>query len=141
MSSIKAALAFCASWALEMAGHPETAALSLLSLLMADLALGVIRSWRQQTFRGKRLVVGAFKFFRYWVAIALFVTADQALEKAIPGFDVNLSNFFIAYLSMNELGSCLEHLAYFGLPMPDPMKQRLQKYREVLSGQDKSEVE
>ena len=134
MPTLKAALAFCASWALEMVGHPETAAVSLLTLLLADLALGAARAWKQRSFRGKRLVRGAFKFGGYWVAIALFLKADQAMAKAIPAFDVDLTNFFIAYLALNELGSCLEHLAYFGLPMPEAVKTRLGKYRDALTG-------
>jgi phage-related holin len=133
-AALKGTLAAACAWFLEVAGYPETAALSLLYLLLADLGLGAVRAWMQRTFRGKRLVSGAFKFFRYWIAIALFVVADKALEKAITGFDVNLSNFFIAYLALNELGSCMEHLAFFGLPMPEAVKERLHKYREALAG-------
>jgi phage-related holin len=132
--TIKAALAFIWTWISTRVGHPETAAASLFCLLMSDLLMGSIRAWQENRFRGRRLVSGAFKFFRYWITISIFIVADEAIVRALPAFDVNLTNFLIAYLALNELGSCIEHLAYYGMPMPQAVKERLRKYRETLTG-------
>ena len=137
MPTLKAALAFSASWALEMVGHPDSAAILLFSLLICDLALGLVRAWRTPgAFRGARLTKGAFKFFRYWLAVAIFVMADGTIKKAFPGIPVSLSDTFIAYLAINEAFSCVDHLSFFGMPVPEAFLSRLRNYREAcLSGQ------
>lgn len=131
MPTLKAALAFCASWALEMVGHPDSAAMLLFSLLLCDLALGVVRAWKTDTFRGARITRGAFKFFRYWLAVAVFVMADGTMKKAFPMIPVSISDTFIAYLSINEAFSCVDHLAFFGMPVPEAFLKRLRNYREA----------
>lgn len=131
MPTLKAGLAFCASWALEMVGHPESAAMLLFSLLLCDLALGMARAWRTNTFRGARITRGAFKFFRYWLAVAVFVLADGTMKKAFPMLPVSISDTFIAYLAINEAFSCVDHLAFFGMPVPEAFLKRLRNYREA----------
>lgn len=137
MPTLKAALALFATWALEMVGHPDSAAMLLFSLLLCDLALGMARAWRTpNAFRGTRIIRGAFKFFRYWLAVAVFVMADGTIKKAFPGLPVSISDTFIAYLSINEAFSCVDHLAFFGMPVPEAFLKRLRNYREAcLAGQ------
>ena len=131
MPTLKAALAFCASWALEMVGHPESAAMLLFTLLLCDLALGSARAGKTDTFRGARITRGAFKFFRYWLAVAVFVLADGTMKKAFPMLPVSISDTFIAYLAINEAFSCVDHLAFFGMPVPEAFLKRLRNYREA----------
>jgi phage-related holin len=136
--ALKGAFAAVCGWLLDTVGYPQTAVLSLAYLLLADLGLGSTRAWMQRMFRGRRLLAGALKFGLYFCAVALFMKADQTLAKVIDLksigiFDASLSDVFIAYLALNELGSCMEHLVFFGLPMPEGLKERLQKYREVLT--------
>ena len=142
MSALKGLLAFGSTWGLTMVGHPESAAVWLLSLMVMDLVLGLARAWREGSLKGKRLTGGAFKFFRYWLAVSVFVMADAALIKAFPGMPVNLRDTFIAYLAINEAFSCIEKLAFFGMPIPEPFLKRLRNYREdCLHGWEEHEAE
>lgn len=136
MPGLKASLALVASWALQMVGHPDSAAALLFSLLLCDLALGMARAWKTDHFQGQRITRGAFKFFRYWLAVAVFVMADGTIKKALPAMPVSISDTFIAYLAINEALSCVDHLAFFGMPVPDTFLKRLRKYRDhCLAGQ------
>ena len=135
MPWLKTFLAFCASCALEMVGHPDSAAMWLFMLLICDLALGVVRAWKTNTFNGAKITRGAFKFFRYWLAVAMFVMTDGTMKKAFPMLPVSISDTFIAYLSINEAFSCVDHLAFFGMPVPESFLKRLRTYRKAcLSG-------
>ncbi len=136
MPTLKGVLALVAAWALEMVGHPDSAAMVLFSLLLCDLALGVTRAWQTDNLRGARLTRGAFKFGRYWIAVAVFVMVDRTIQKAVPALPVSISDTFIAYLSINEAFSCIDHLAFFGMPVPEQFLRRLRNYREsCLAGQ------
>ena len=135
MPGLKAVLAFCASCALELVGHPDSAAMWLFMLLICDLALGVARAWKTDSFRGARITRGAFKFFRYWLAVAVFVMVDLTIKQAFPYVPVSLRDTFIAYLAINEAFSCIDHMAFFGMPIPEAFLKRLRKYRdECLTG-------
>lgn len=141
MPAVKGGLAFVWTWMLALAGHPESAAVWLFSLMIMDLALGLGQAWKKGSLKGRRLTRGAFKFFRYWLAVAVFVMADAAIVKAFPGMPVSLRDTFIAYLSINEALSCVEKLAFFGMPVPDSFLKRLRHYRDdCLSGRDKEGV-
>lgn len=129
MPTLKALLAVLSSWALEMVGHPDSAARWLLYLMLFDLALGLARGWRTE-IKGEKLKNGAFKFFRYWIAVAVFVMADAAIKKAFPHLPVSIRDTFIAYLAINEAFSCVDHLAFFGMPIPKPFLDRLRNYRD-----------
>lgn len=131
MPVFKAILAALWCWVLEMAGHPESAARWLFWLMIADLLLGFAQAWKQNDIRGAKLKSGAFKFFRYWCAVAVFVMADAALVKAFPGMPVSLGDTFIAYLAINEAFSCIDHLAFFGMPVPEGFLKRLRNYRDA----------
>lgn len=137
MPVAKAGLACVSTWALQMVGHPDSAAIWLFLLMIMDLMLGLFKAWKQENFKGKRLTRGAFKFFRYWLAVAVFVMTDEALKKAFPGLPVSIRDTFIAYLAINEAFSCVEKLAFFGMPVPEPFLRRLRNYRDdCLNGWD-----
>lgn len=131
MATVKSIMAVSASLVLEMVGHPDSAARWLFLLMVLDLCLGLARAWKRKNLRGSRIVSGAFKFFRYWVAVAVFVMADATLKKAFPGLPVSLRDTFIAYLAINEAFSCVDHLAFFGMPIPEGFLKRLRHYREA----------
>ena len=131
LCAIKGFLAGFSAWGLSMVGHPDSAAVMLFYLLICDLALGISRSWKSDTFRGSRIVKGAFKFFRYWLVVAVFVLVDGAVTKAFPYIPVSICDAFIAYLAINEAFSCVDHLAFFGMPVPEAFLNRLRNYREA----------
>lgn len=133
----KGALAALMAFALEMAGHPESAARWLFWLMLADLLLGLSRAWGgEEGFRAVKIRRGAWKFFRYWLAVAVFVMADAAIKKALPFHAVSLRDCFIAYLAVNEAFSCVDHLAFFGMPVPEPLLKRMREYRnDCVTGQ------
>jgi len=128
---IKALLALACSFILTSVGYPETAVVALLYLFIADFFLGFFRAWRSCALRGDKIRAGAYKFVAYWASIAIFVQADMVLTNAFP-FNVSLVNLLIAYLGVNEALSCLAHLQYFGLPVPEYFVKRLKKYREQI---------
>lgn len=128
---IKALLALAWSFISTSVGYPETAVVALLYLFIADFFLGFFRAWRSCTLRGDKIRAGAYKFVAYWASIAIFVQADMVLTNAFP-FNVSLVNLLIAYLGVNEALSCLAHLQYFGLPVPEYFVKRLKKYREQI---------
>lgn len=137
MPVAKSALACASTWALQMVGHPDSAAIWLCYLLIMDLALGLAKAWRQENIQKEKLKRGAFKFFRYWIAVSVFVMADNALKKAFPELPVSIRDTFIAYLAINEAFSCVEKLAFFGMPVPEPFLRRLRNYRDdCLNGWD-----
>ena len=113
-------------------GMPDSAAGVLFILLMADLFLGVARALKTDTFEGRKIVKGAWKFFRYWMAIAVFVMTDDCLAKAFPVIEIPLSDAFIAYLAINEAFSCLDHLAFFSIPVPPIFLKKLRRYRREI---------
>lgn len=131
LATVKGVLAVLAAWAMEMVGHPDSAARWLFLLMVLDLCLGLARAWKRRQIRGRRLTRGAFKFFRYWLAVAVFVMADATLKKAFPAMPVSLRDTFIAYLAINEAFSCVDHLAFFGMPIPEGFLNRLRHYREA----------
>ena len=133
MPEVKGVLALILAWTLDMVGHPESAVISLFYLMLADLALGFFRAWRSTGIIGRRIVRGAFKFFRYWMAIAVFVWVDQAMFKAFPPMPISLHDAFIAYLAINEAFSCVDHLAFFGMPVPSAFLKRLHHYRDTVT--------
>lgn len=113
-------------------GMPDSAAGVLFILLMADLFLGIARALKTDTFEGRKIVKGAWKFFRYWMAIAIFVMTDDCLAKAFPVIEIPLSDAFIAYLAINEAFSCLDHLAFFHMPVPPIFLKKLRRYRHEI---------
>lgn len=113
-------------------GMPDSAAGMLFALLAADLFLGVARALKTDTFEGRKIVKGAWKFFRYWMAIAIFVMADDCLARAFPVIEIPLSDAFIAYLAINEAFSCLDHLAFFSIPVPPIFLKKLRRYRKEI---------
>lgn len=113
-------------------GMPDSAAGVLFILLMADLFLGIARALKTDTFEGRKIVKGAWKFFRYWMAIAIFVMTDDCLAKAFPVIEIPLSDAFIAYLAINEAFSCLDHLAFFSIPVPPIFLKKLRRYRREI---------
>jgi len=135
MPVLKAAFAALWCWCLEMVGHPESAARWLMYLMLIDLVLGLSRAWSLGSFKGRKLTNGAFKFFRYWLAVAVFVMVDASIAKAFPGMPLSLRDTFIAYLSINEAFSCIDHLAHFGMPIPEAFVVRLRGYRDAVAGE------
>ena len=129
MPWLKGIIAVCFTFILEMVGHPNSAAKWLFLLMLADFILGFARAWQQKDIQAIKLRSGAFKFFWYWVAVAIFVMADAAIQPAMP-VTILLRDAFIAYLAANEALSCVDHLGFFKVPVPKHFLERLRKYRE-----------
>lgn len=134
MYGLKSALAAVWAFIAGAVGHPDSAAKWLVMLMLADFALGFFRAWKCRDIRAGKLKSGAFKFFWYWLTVAVFMWVDEAVRIAVPLVPVNLRDVFIAYLAVNEAFSCLDHLAFFRMPMPKPFIRRLRRYRhEILT--------
>ena len=134
MYGMKGALAAVWTFAATAVGHPESAAKWLFLLMVADFALGFSRAWKSHDIRASKLKNGCFKFFWYWLSIAVFMWVDSAVRSAVPFVPVSLRDLFIAYLAINEAFSCIDHLAFFHVPVPKPFIRRLRRYRhEILS--------
>ena len=130
LAALKFGLAISMAWVLRMAGHPDSAAMLLFALILCDFLLGIAHAWKLRIFLGRYIVHNAFKFFGYWMAVVVFVLTDGIIQKAFPILPVSLSDTFIAYLAINETLSCVSHLAYFGVPVPEALLQRLRDYRD-----------
>lgn len=137
MPFLKGVLALALTFLAKMVGHPGSAAKWLFALMVMDFVLGFSRAWRLKTIQAVKLRSGAFKFFWYWVAISIFVMADAAIQPAIPVATV-FRDSFIAYLAVNEALSCIDHLAYFHVPVPKSFLTRLRRFRHELDRRNNS---
>ena len=110
---------------------------SLLLLMVLDYVLGFARGWVTHRISSGKMKRGLFKFILYGIAIIVSVHINQALTVLIPYFaGVNICPFLIAYLIINEALSVLEHLTYFGVPLPSKIVSRLRAYRDCIMNTD-----
>ena len=84
MYGLKSALAAVWAFIAGAVGHPDSAAKWLVMLMLADFALGFFRAWKCRDIRAGKLKSGAFKFFWYWLTVAVFMWVDEAVRIAVP---------------------------------------------------------
>lgn len=110
---------------------------SLFLLMFLDYALGFIRGWQTHRISSGKMKRGLLKFILYGIAIIVSVHVNQAVATLVPYFKgINLRPFLIAYLIINEGLSVLEHLTFFGVPLPSKIVKRLRAYRDCIMNTD-----
>ena len=136
-SIFKAVFSAIGSVVASMLGGVSTLVIVLFMLLCVDFILGFIRAWKGNAVNGGKMRAGAYKMIFY--AFAVFVVA--AVEHAVRscGVPFPVRDFFLAFLCVNEALSCMEHLAFFGVPFPTRLREKLRNYRDGILN-DKKEV-
>lgn len=69
-------------------------------------------------------------------AVAVFVVAAVEHAFRASGVPLPIRNFFVAFLCANEGLSCLDHLSFFGVPVPSGIRARLRSYRDKILKDD-----
>lgn len=103
----------------------------LALLLCCDFVLGFLEAWKAATLNRRKGDEGAVKIVAYVVAVFVVAAAEHSMRLA--GFYIPFRDLFISFLCVNEALSCISHLAFFGVPFPSRLKEKLTLYRENLS--------
>ncbi len=117
----------------EMFGGAATLATVLFLLLCCDYILGFCRAWSCHTINSRRAREGLMKMVFY--AITIFVAAAAEHAARTVGAPLPIRDFILAYLCINEALSCFNHLAFFGVPVPSRIRERLHQYRDKIMGE------
>lgn len=102
----------------------------LAMLLVCDYLLGFSRAWCSSSLSARKATRGIYKIALYGVAIFVVADAEHAFRSC--GIPFPWRNFFILFLCVNETLSCLDHLAFFGVPVPSRIRARLRSYRDKI---------
>lgn len=124
----KGVFAFCLTMTMGFFGlaHPPIEALMLL--MLCDYALGFAHAWQEENIDVGKMRRGLGKFVGYALALNIAWLADRGM--GLPtGAVYSMRNLLCAYLVANEAISALTHLAYFGVPVPVWLMERLRSYR------------
>ena len=118
---------------------------SLVLLMVFDFMLGFSRGYRERQVSGAKLKHGLMKFILYGVAVQIALQMQRTLFELDPTFmglrlSIALRDWLIAYLVLNEGLSCLDHLAYFRVPIPQRLVLRIKSYRDKLCHTSKDDV-
>ena len=130
----KAALTFLVSLVSWVVGGVDRLVSSLFMLMVLDFALGFARGWHTGNISGDKMKHGAMKFILYgvsvWVAVQMHLTM-AALDPSVFGIKMSFAvrDWLLGYLVLNEAISCMEHLVYFRVPLPQSLLKRLKHYR------------
>ncbi|MBD8896212.1 phage holin family protein [Desulfovibrio desulfuricans] len=113
-----------------MFGGVTVLALLLALLLACDYLLGFSRAWSCGSVSAKKARGGAYKIVFYALAVFVVAAVEHAFRSC--GIPLPIRNFFIAFLCANEALSCLDHLSFFGVPVPSGIRARLRSYRDKI---------
>lgn len=104
---------------------------TLLAMLLAcDYLLGFWRAWCSSSVSSKKARGGMYKIVLYGVGVFVIADVEHAFRSC--GIPLPCRNFFILYLCANEALSCLDHLSFFGVPVPSGIRARLRSYRDKI---------
>lgn len=137
LESIGAHAAFKGWWGVVCAvigtalGGIWTMAVLLTALVLLDYVLGFWRAWRSGCLRRSKGIAGLGKFFFYALAGLVAALVEASINQSAP-VRVPVCDIVLGYLCVNEGLSCFEHLAYFGVPLPTGLRERLREYRDTL---------
>lgn len=105
----------------------------LFLLLCCDFLLGFWRAWRRHCVSARKARAGVMKMFFYAIAVFVMAAVEHAVRNC--GAPLPVRDVFLAFLCVNEALSCLDHLAFFGVPVPARIRERLRSYREKILGE------
>ncbi|WP_290925122.1 phage holin family protein [Halodesulfovibrio sp.] len=103
---------------------------ALTALWALDFILGFKRAWDGKSLSGRKFRAGAMKIVLYVMTVVVMGLAEYSLGAL--GTFLPLRDITIAYLCMTEALSCIEHLSFFGVPIPKGVRERLRSYRDCL---------
>lgn len=129
---LKGYVAAVCAWLGNMLGGVANVLPFLTMLLVMDFALGFSRAFQIGRISGAKLRAGVWKFLFYFVAVLVVAAVDSALGTAWTVLHIPMAAFFVLYLCVNEAMSCLDHLRFFGVPIPEWLSTRLREYRESI---------
>lgn len=129
-TDIKSIFSVFAACAAAIFGGSIPLVYALTALWALDFILGFKRAWDAGTISGRKFRAGAMKIVLYVMTVVVMGLAEYSMGSL--GAYLPLRNITIAYLCMTEALSCLEHLSFFGVPIPKGVRDRLTTYRDCL---------
>ncbi len=111
--------------------------LALLVLMILDFVFGFLVAFVKKDIDSGEMRRGIFKFILFGVAIITghlldVVLSASGLGKLLQDNVINFKALIVAYLAINEGISILEHLSFFGVPLPRKIFLRLKKAQKNL---------
>lgn len=128
-AQFKTGVAACTAFISGLLGGVGFLITLLISLMFTDYVLGFLRAWELGRISRAKMGRGAVKMVASLVAVVVMAALDAALISVTP-MHFPVRDVFVAYLCLTEGLSCLEHLAHFGVRIPDPLRDRLRNYRD-----------
>lgn len=109
-------------------GRPSPLLVMLLGIMIMDFVLGFAHACRAGTVSGERIKGGMLKIFMYFVGVGVIMIVDNTAGHVIQMVHIPMLDMFVAYLVVHEALSCLNHLSYFGVPIPARVVSYLKDY-------------
>lgn len=131
ISTLDAFLALAISALSWLLGGFDLLVQSLLLLVFLDIFAGIVHAVYDRRLNSTKLRQGLVRKVGYFVLVALAATVDRVVFQQSPASRTLVCSFLI----VSEGLSIIEHLAAMGVPVPEPLRTRLEKLREM-AGKD-----
>ncbi|MHC1791793.1 phage holin family protein [Solidesulfovibrio sp.] len=103
----------------------------LFYLICLDFALGLAHGWKLGRLSKDKFLSGLAKFLLYFAALLCASLLDTVLNaKTDALWHAQFRDFLIIYFCLHEALSILQHLHFFGVPLPAALIKRLTDYRD-----------
>lgn len=110
---------------------------ALFALMVMDFSLGFLVAFTKREIESSEMRKGIFKFMLFGAAISVgqlldVIMLSNGIGEMLANRVISFRTLIVAYLAINEAISILEHLGYFGVPLPKGVLLRLKRGRSVL---------
>lgn len=103
----------------------------LFYLICLDFALGLAHGWKLGRLAASKFYGGLSKYLLYYTALLCAWLLDTVLNaKTDALWHAQFRDFLIIYFCLHEALSILQHLHFFGVPLPASLIKRLTDYRD-----------
>lgn len=103
----------------------------LLYLITLDFALGFAHGWKLGTLSRDKFYEGLSKYLLYYTTLLCAWLLDTVLNaKTDALWHAQFRDLLIIYFCMHEALSVMQHLHFFGVPLPAALIKRLTDYRD-----------
>jgi|GEM_PF-1834718 len=103
----------------------------LFGLICLDFALGIGHGWKLGRLSKSKFLGGLAKFVLYYATLLCASLLDSVLNaKTEAIWHAQFRDFLIIYFCLHESLSILQHLHFFGVPLPAALMKRLTDYRD-----------
>ena len=103
----------------------------LFYLICLDFALGLAHGWKLGRLSKDKFVGGLCKYILYYTTLLCAALLDMVLNaKTGTLWHAQFRDFLIIYFCLHEALSVLQHLHFFGVPLPEALITRLTDYRD-----------